>query len=320
MKFNKDLSWLKESEENEDLLSNDELDLVDEGLYVDPANYGNYDDLVDVVDKEGNPQKMTQHTYDANKNSGEFKDAPKKEEPKDDNEPEKSDNSSSSNFANSKEFNDLKDAIGTLRKPDSSSDASWNRDRAYIFSKAFPIFAEMEKQGKDPVEEYKQYKNNLPIKIEDVQAAEQEMFDIQSELTRARGLFGPNDEDTVKLQNKYNQARKKFDELDTGYDKQIPKNFSTAIDYYEKLKNGDDKFKRSFANWYKKNAQAYHDKYLDGSTAASLPPVAGMDAIEVEQSAKDKERSSIDNSNTLDKLKELAAKGDLEAIQKLLNK
>lgn len=70
MKFNKSMDWLKES--NEDLLADDELDMVDEGLYVDPANYGKHNDLIDVVDKAGNPQKMTQATYDKNKDSGEF--------------------------------------------------------------------------------------------------------------------------------------------------------------------------------------------------------------------------------------------------------
>lgn len=74
MEFNKSLDWLKESDE--DLLGDDELDIVDEelneGLYVDPSNYDKHNDLVDVVDKAGNPQKMTQATYDKNKGSGEF--------------------------------------------------------------------------------------------------------------------------------------------------------------------------------------------------------------------------------------------------------
>ena len=72
MESNKNLNWLKESDDT-DLLEDDELDIIDEGLYVDPGNYGNYDDLVDVVDSNGNPQKMTQRIYDANKDSGEFK-------------------------------------------------------------------------------------------------------------------------------------------------------------------------------------------------------------------------------------------------------
>ena len=68
-----ELTLAEETEDDfSDLLTEDELDTVKEGLYVDPANYGNYDDLVDVVDKDGNPQKMTSHTYNANKNSGEF--------------------------------------------------------------------------------------------------------------------------------------------------------------------------------------------------------------------------------------------------------
>lgn len=71
MEFNKSMDWLKESDE-ENLLADDELDMVDEGLYVDPANYDKHNDLVDVVDKAGNPQKMTQATYDKNKDSGEF--------------------------------------------------------------------------------------------------------------------------------------------------------------------------------------------------------------------------------------------------------
>lgn len=71
MEFNKSMDWLKESDE-ENLLADDDLDMVDEGLYVDPANYDKHDDLVDVVDKAGNPQKMTQATYDKNKGSGEF--------------------------------------------------------------------------------------------------------------------------------------------------------------------------------------------------------------------------------------------------------
>lgn len=83
MKFNKSLDWLKESDEDE--IFGDELDLVDEemneGLYVDPSNYDKHDDLVDVVDKAGNAQKMTQATYDKNKDSGEFK--KKQEQPKD---------------------------------------------------------------------------------------------------------------------------------------------------------------------------------------------------------------------------------------------
>lgn len=77
--FDKSLNWLKESNET-DLLEDDELDMIDEGLYVDPDNYGNYDDLVDVIDRNGNPQKMTQNTYNANKDSGDFKDAPKKDD------------------------------------------------------------------------------------------------------------------------------------------------------------------------------------------------------------------------------------------------
>lgn len=74
--------WLKEAIDDDDdsIFGDDALDEIDEGLYVDPDNYGNYDDLVDVVDKDGNPQKMTRHTYDANKDSGEFKDAPKKDD------------------------------------------------------------------------------------------------------------------------------------------------------------------------------------------------------------------------------------------------
>lgn len=104
MKFENKGKWIKESAgsdliDDEELtfaeepdefdgLFGDELDSIEEGLYVDPANYGNYDDLVDVVDKDGNPQKMTQHTYDANKGSGEFTDA----EPKKTSEPAKSGN------------------------------------------------------------------------------------------------------------------------------------------------------------------------------------------------------------------------------------
>lgn len=76
-----ELAFAEESDEFNDLFG-DELDSIEEGLYVDPANYGNYNDLVDVVDKDGNPQKMTQHTYDANKGSDEFTDAKPKEEPK----------------------------------------------------------------------------------------------------------------------------------------------------------------------------------------------------------------------------------------------
>lgn len=96
MSLNRNLDWLKESD-NINLLEDDELDSIDEGLYVDSSNYGNYDDLVDVVDKEGNPQKTTQHTYNANKDSGEFT---KKE-------PESQDDSSSQAFEvhNKKETN-----------------------------------------------------------------------------------------------------------------------------------------------------------------------------------------------------------------------
>lgn len=69
------MDWLKESDE-EHLLADDELDMVDEelneGLYVNPANYSKHNDLIDVVDKAGNPQKMTKATYDKNKGSGEF--------------------------------------------------------------------------------------------------------------------------------------------------------------------------------------------------------------------------------------------------------
>lgn len=76
MKFNKSLDWLKESDEDDNLLEDDSLDIVDEevneGLYVDPANYDKHSDLVDVVDKAGNAQKMTQDTYNKNKGSGEF--------------------------------------------------------------------------------------------------------------------------------------------------------------------------------------------------------------------------------------------------------
>lgn len=88
MKFNRSLDWLKESDEDDNLLADDELDAVEEemneGLYVDPSNYDKHNDLVDVVDKAGNPQKMTQATYDKNKDSGEFekKEPEEKEEPK----------------------------------------------------------------------------------------------------------------------------------------------------------------------------------------------------------------------------------------------
>lgn len=87
MKFSKNLGWLKESDEDDNLLADDELDTVEEemneGLYVDPSNYDKHDDLVDVVDKAGNPQKMTQATYDKNKDSGEFeKKEPEKKEQK----------------------------------------------------------------------------------------------------------------------------------------------------------------------------------------------------------------------------------------------
>ena len=85
MEFNKNLDWFKESDEDDNLLADDELDMVEEemneGLYVDPSNYDKHNDLVDVVDKAGNPQKMTQATYDKNKDSGEFE--KKQEEPKD---------------------------------------------------------------------------------------------------------------------------------------------------------------------------------------------------------------------------------------------
>ena len=56
-------------------IDTDEVDFYN----VEPSNYDKHDDLVDVVDKAGNPQKMTQATYDANKGSGEFKDVEKKE-------------------------------------------------------------------------------------------------------------------------------------------------------------------------------------------------------------------------------------------------
>lgn len=76
MQFNKNLDWLKEDNQSDELLNDDELDMVEEelneGLYVDPSNYGNYTDLVDVVDNQGNPQKMTQQTYTNNKGSKEF--------------------------------------------------------------------------------------------------------------------------------------------------------------------------------------------------------------------------------------------------------
>lgn len=91
MEFSKNLDWLKESDEDDNLLADDELDTVEEemneGLYVDPSNYDKHNDLVDVVDKAGNAQKMTQATYDKNKDSGEFekKEPEKKEEPSDSN-------------------------------------------------------------------------------------------------------------------------------------------------------------------------------------------------------------------------------------------
>lgn len=76
MEFNKSMDWFKESNEDDNLLADDELDMVEEemneGLYVDPSNYDKHNDLIDVVDKAGNSQKMTQATYDKNKDSGEF--------------------------------------------------------------------------------------------------------------------------------------------------------------------------------------------------------------------------------------------------------
>lgn len=79
----------EEEQLDEDSLGEDSLDEPDEelteSLYVDPANYSKHNDLIDVVDKAGNPQKMTKATYDKNKGSGEFtvKEQPKeKESPK----------------------------------------------------------------------------------------------------------------------------------------------------------------------------------------------------------------------------------------------
>jgi len=320
MKFNRSLDWLKESDEDDNLLADDELDAVEEemneGLYVDPSNYDKHNDLVDVVDKAGNPQKMTQATYDKNKDSGEFE---KKEPEEKEQDVNKETKAAMSDFEKSPEFTELKDAISNVSEPDSSSDAAWNRDRAYIYSQAFPVFAKMEKQGRDPLEEFKQYKDNLPIKQEDIDKIKKELRELDSDLTSKRYLYGYNSDEVKELDNKRKQIVNKLNDAEATYKNQIPKNFETALFYYGKLKSGDDKFKRSFIPWMKKHTQAYYNKYKDGATPPSIPAVAGLPEIEFEQSSKDKERQNVSNANSLDKIKDLANKGDLEAIKALLN-